>query len=160
HPLPGPAGLVHDRRNERVLADVGGSRRRRGRGRQRRLRLREQHHLPRHHRRQQRRPLSGRLRPVQRARQLDRVTTHGERARGQKFLRALPVLGQTSMPPRLIVRSRWREQFTITYGDPYGRATGVEIRTPSPYAYKQTSASDLPGGQPTVDILDLDAGQL
>ena len=63
------------------------------------------------------------------------------------------------MPRRLIVRSRWREQFTITYGDPYGRATGVEIRTPSPYPYKQTSASDLPGSQPTVDILDLDAGQ-
>ena len=70
------------------------------------------------------------------------------------------MLDQTSLPPRLVVRSRCREQFTITYGDPYGRATGVEIRTPSPYAYKQTSASDLPGGQPTVDILDLDAGQL
>src|SRR6266487_3922673 len=73
HPLPGPEGLVHGRRDQRVVADVGRAvgRGRRDRGRQ--LRLRQQHHLPGHHRRQQRRAVPGRLRPGHRPRQLDRL---------------------------------------------------------------------------------------
>ena len=57
HHIPGQLGLVHRRRYERVVADVGRARRRRRGAPQRRLRLRQQHQLPRHHQRQQRRAL-------------------------------------------------------------------------------------------------------
>ena len=72
HPPPGAAGLVQGRRYERLVADVGRSLRRRWRGRHLRVRVRQQHHVSRHHLRQQRRVVPGRLRPLHRPWQLGR----------------------------------------------------------------------------------------
>ena len=71
--LSGPAGLVHRGRHERLRTDVGGALRGRGHDRERRIRVRQQHHLPGHHVREQRRQRAGRPRSGHRPRQLDRL---------------------------------------------------------------------------------------